>query len=218
MSRPRLVLLCVVAALGVTASTAASASAAGQWWVSGAKFSGTEEVTAHLKTGTKLVLTSKLPGGEESVIEAQKISLKKGDIFANNKDLAEEITFLETKIAEPAGCSIAASVVLKPVVSELVVEVVEGKTKVFDLITPKTGTEFTAWTLTGCASEGKYKITGQMRCEVQEPEVEAVDKLCLFSAATVGGVGLKFGTEPVILTAEPEFLLVKKQKWSAKTS
>jgi hypothetical protein len=214
VSRTRLTLVGAVAAFAVTTITAASASAAGQWWVSGAKFSGTEEVTAHLRTGTKAILKATLPGGEEIELESSKISGKKGDLFANNKDLAEEITFLETKVVKIVGCETPSSVVVKPVVTELVVE----GTKVFDLYTPKSGTEFTTINLTGCAGEGKYKMTGQTRCEIKEPEVEAVDKLCLFSAATAGEVGLKFGTEPATLTAEPEALLVKKQKWTAKAS
>jgi hypothetical protein len=212
--RTRLILVIAVAAFAVTAITATSASAAGQWWVSGAKFSGTEGVTAHLKSGTKAILKSALPGGEEIELESPKISGKGGDLFANNKDLAEEITFLETKIVKPVGCTSQASVVIVPVVTELVVE----GGKVFDLYTPKSGTEFSTITLTGCAAEGKYKMTGQTRCEIREPNIEAENKLCLFSSATAGKVGLKFGTEPATLTAEPEALLVKKQKWSAKTS
>jgi hypothetical protein len=204
----------VVAAFAVTTISAASASAAGQWWVSGTKFSGTEEVTGHLKTGTEATLKSMLPGGEEIESESPKISGKKGDLFGNNKGLAEEITFLETTMIRPLPCSTESSLVIKPVVAELVVE----GTKVFDLMTPKSGTEFATGTLTGCAAEGKYKATGQTRCEVQAPNTEAEDKLCLFSAATVGGVALKFGTEPATFTAELEILLVKKQKWSAKES
>jgi hypothetical protein len=215
MSRVRLLLLSILAVLAVGAIASASASAAGQWWVSAAKFSGTEEITAHLKVGTKSVLTSKLPGGEEVELVSPKISIKKADIFNNNKDLAEEITFLETTLAKPVGCVLSSpSVVVRPVVTELVV--VGGK--VYDLFTPKAGAEFVTLTLTGCAGEGKYKVTGQARCEVQEPNVEAENKLCLFNAAAAGAIGLKFGTEPATLTAETEFLLVKKQKWSAKES
>jgi hypothetical protein len=212
VSRTRLTLMSVVAAFAVTTISAASASAAGQWWVSGAKFSGTEEITGHLKAGTKAILKSKLPGGEEIESESPKISGRKGDLFGNNKGLAEEITYLETTMLKPLGCSTESSLVIKPVVAELEVE----GAKVFDLLTPKSGTEFATGTITGCAAEGKYKATGQTRCEVQKPEEEAEDKLCVFSSATVGAVGLKFGTEPGTFTAELEISLVKKQKWSAK--
>jgi hypothetical protein len=173
VSRTRLTLMSAVAAFAVTTITAASAFASGQWWVSGAKFSGTEEITGHLKAGTKAILKSTLPGGEELESESTTISGKKGDLFANNKGLAEEITFLESTLLKPAGCRPPFDVILKPVVAELVAE----KGKIFDLLTPKSGTEFTTYTLTGCAAEGKYKTTGQTRCEIQEPEVEAVDKL-----------------------------------------
>jgi hypothetical protein len=214
VSRTRLTLMGVVAAFAVTTISAASASAAGQWWVSGTKFSGTEEVTARLKAGTKVVLKSALPGGEEIELQSSSSSGKKGNVFANNKDSVEEITFFDTTLVKPAGCAAAPSIVIKPVVTELVVE----GGKVFDLYTPKSGTEFTTIMLIDCAAEGKYKTTGQTRCEIQEPNVEAVGKLCVFSAATVGGVGLKLGTEPATFAAEPEALLVKKQKWSAKAS
>jgi hypothetical protein len=215
MSRFRLMLLSMLAVFAVGAVASASASAAGQWWVSGAKFSGTEGVTAHLKSGTKSVLKSNLPGGEEIDILSLLLTIKLGDIFGINRGVVEEITLLEAEITVPLGCGLVSpSIIVKPVVTELVVE----GAKVFNLFTPKTGTEFTTITITGCAAEGKYKVTGQARCEVQEPTVEAENKVCLFSAATAGATGLKFGTEPATLTAEPEFLLVKKQKWSAKTS
>jgi hypothetical protein len=216
MSRVRLMLLSILVVFAVGAVASASASAAGQWWVSGAKFSGTEEVTARLKSGTKAVLKSKLPGGEEVELLSPKISLRRADIFANSKGLAEEITFLETTVAKPVGCEMLSDIIVKPVLTELVVE--GTPSKVFDLFTPQLGTKFATVELSNCAGEGLYQVTGQVRCEVQAPEFESLDKLCLFSAATVGGVGLKFGTEPATLVAEPEFLLYIKHFWSAKGS
>lgn len=209
MSKTRLILASILAALAVSAVASATASAAPQYVINKVSFSGEETVEGKVKAGTKAVLTSKLNGGAEIKIECSKGSLNTGKLRENFKGSAKAINFEECKVATPTGCSVAKTLTTNEVTAEAVDT---GTVGVSEKFAPKTGTTFITINVSGelCAGEGSYPVTGAAECEGLNPTVEEVNKGCNFTSTS--GSTLKFGTNTATLIEESEFALIGANK------
>lgn len=200
--------LLLTAIVGAVAS--ASASAAGQWWVKGAVFNGEEATSGKQTLSAELSATV---AGTKILILCDKASTT-GKIELKNKDVSLPVKFTECKVFEPAGCTIPATLETPELNSELQVT---GE-KVYDKSAPNAGNTFFTVAITGCADEGSFKVTGNMRCEVSEPEIEAVKLPCEYSEES--GSELKFGANVATFTEDMLLELTggnAADVWSAKT-
>lgn len=202
----------VFTALLASSMTALSASAAPRYFVAGSEFTGEESVNARVKSGTKVVFVSNIPGTLE--IQCSAISLNTAVVKEKNKGSAKAISFEKCKVVIPAACSISATFTTNEVT--MLAEDM-GASGVSVKVAPKSGETFLTLFITGCVSEGAYPIKGHMTCEVLEPSVEAISKGCDFTSSS--GSTLNFGTNPLTLTSESEFFLSGTktgQKWSIR--
>jgi len=211
MLRKRLTLVAVLAVCLLNAVSAASAMAAGQWYINGSKFTGKESAEGNQSGSASVEMTI---SGIKTKITCTSASAT-GELKESNKDANKASTLTGCKVAEPSGCKTTETIKTAETKSELEVE---GE-KVFDKFVPTSGETFATVSIEGCAIEGTYKATGSSRCEVQNPNTEAVEKECVFSASS--GSKLKFGSNPATWIEKIILFLTgtnKGKPWSAKTS
>lgn len=205
-------LLGLFASLAMSTLTPATASAAGQVYINGAKFTGTE--TAEGINTTSMTFTSTVSGIK--VKELCDHGVGKGTITDNNKGtISPGLELSECSLVEPSSCKAPAHINTVKLQSELEVE----STKVFVNSFPESGTNFVVIEIENCALEGEYEINGSARCEVVEPEVEAVTKECDFT--TTSGSKMKLGRDEASLVKVDSAKLTgvnSGKAWTAKTS
>lgn len=195
--------------LGAVAS--ASASAAGQWYVGGLKFTGTESIKAEFGSTTYLWELFNI-----------KISIlcddasATGSISESNKDELEPVKLSECIVKEPSGCTVT-SVETTSLKSELVVE---GE-HVYDKDEPVSGTTLATIKISGCSVEGTYVISGTTRCLMASTESTA--DTCEYTASS----GSKLKVAKGESSAEASYEVSRKttltgtdagDSWGAKTS
>jgi hypothetical protein len=182
-----------LAALAITAAvvalTAASASAAeahyGQWWVSGAQFTGTSSTETSVS---------------KSIVIAMTIGGIKTEVVCSGGSGAGTIAETDKGTTSPGleltGCKVPVSIGSCTVASTLKTGVLNVALNTESEVTYTTtgGAPFFSVTLSGtaCAVEGAFKVTGSLRCSVGSPFAEAAEKTCTF----IKGFGseVKFGT------------------------
>jgi hypothetical protein len=195
MSRHRLFLAAtlVVFVAGMVAS--ASASAAGQWYISGSAFSGTESVA--IKADGSSTISTTITGTKTTLTCTSATDT--GTITGGSKDTAEALKFSGCTISEPAGCKVASSLTTAKLTSELV----EEGGQIYDQVQPSSGTTVLTLTITECALEGAYRLTGSVRCLASE--VEEVAAACEFSSSS--GSKLKAGSSEATFVSTTETTL-----------
>jgi hypothetical protein len=178
MMRSTKIALLLAAIMCVCGGTAASASAAAEWWVSGTKLS---EKLAGEAEGRKFAageegIAKAITVLKPSILKAEKIKLtlectkledKEGFLKAPNANGAASLEFKGCKATEPSGCKISGEVIAtKPVSSEA--KEAGGKDSI--LFKPKTGETFVEPIFEGtCGAgiEGPVPIKG--KCTVEAP-------------------------------------------------
>jgi hypothetical protein len=227
VSKLKLILLCCLSVMVVSAIGSTSASAI--LWLVAAKplFEKPAEGSDAAKTelvaalpeegGGGYTLTSTLTGGAKVVVLCKTFGEILGSIIETKEDepldeTPSELKFKECSVDEPTTCKTSAEITLSPLDSELFLDEVAGVQEVFDEWTSLAeGGIFTTIPITGCSGEGSYKVTGGACALVLEPEVAALAKLMEFQASPLPAAEelclLKFKAAEATFTGEFEFKL-----------
>jgi hypothetical protein len=225
VSKLKLILLCCLSVMVISAIGSASASAI-LWLVadkplfekpSGGSDAAKTELVAALPEEGGYTLTSTFKGGGKIVLSCKTFGEILGSIMETtlNGPLDEapsNLTWKQCGIDEPATCKTTAEIKLEPLDSELFPDEVAGAEEIFDEWTSLAAEGvFTTIPFTGCSAEGSYRITGSICALVLEPEVAAVAKLMEFRTdplpAAEESCLLRFATAEATLTGESEFKL-----------
>jgi hypothetical protein len=226
VSKLKLILLCVLSVMVVSAIGSTSASAI-LWLVAGKPLfekpaegsdaAKTELVAALPEESSSYHLESTLTGGAKVIILCKTFGEILGSIIETKEDepldeTPSELKFKECSVEEPATCKVPAEIPLNPLDSELFLDEVAGVKEVFDEWTSLAAEGlFTTLAITGCSGEGNYKITGGACALLLEPEVAAVAKLMEFQASPLPSTEelclLKFKAAEATFTGEFEFKL-----------
>ena len=142
--------------------------------------------TSHIKAGTKAVLSFKT---KKASIECSTVTDESW--LWNFKSRGRDINEVEFTGCKTAG-EISTCTVTTPILVESSTRLEEESSKIYDKFFPVSEEPLTEITLTGCALEGTFKVTGTTRGEV-------VGKVLKFSGQT-----LQFGSEKADFTAEIE--------------
>jgi hypothetical protein len=225
VSKLKLVLLCCLSVMGVSAIGSMSASAI-LWLVAekplfekpaeGSDAARTELVAALSEEGG-YTLSSTLTGGAKVVMLCKSLTevldtLVETTLNDPVDETSSEPIFKECAFDEPATCKTTAELHLSPLDSELFLDEVGGVKEIFDEWTSLAAEGvFTTWSITGCSGEGNYKITGGACALILEPEVAAVAKLMAFQASPLPSTEelclLKFKAAEATFSGELEFKL-----------
>jgi hypothetical protein len=193
MLRVRLILSAfLLAGLGAAVSST-PASAAGQWWVNRSAF--TEEASTSGEQYALAVLEANI-GKIKTAVQCGK-TITKGTIQLDNKDSTSLMAFSGCTVTQPKGCTVLEPV---PSIEQFNSELEVEGTKVFDRSTGTKSSKLLLVTISGgtCSVEGKYEVTGDMRCEVVQPEKESVIVPCTFSSTS--GSELRIGANALLFT------------------
>jgi hypothetical protein len=222
-SKVRVLMLAVLAVMVVGAVAASSASAATKWLVRGTTLTGSEGITAvFLEIGTSgLVAKLKtfLPGGKvEILISCKTAGLVGGKITAPNVGSATKISFKGCKL-DSKECKLTSAETTEINTNEVSAETTDlsGAEPLFLRVFPKAaGGSFASISLTACAGEGKFEITGGTACAAAaKATAEQTLHLCQFGAVTLLNT-LKFGTEePATVEGGASVSLVNGGNWSS---
>ncbi len=218
-SRVRHLLVAMIAVFAFSAVAAASASAHA-FFVKGVEVKAEEKFETTGTSSSPIQSPAKLQsivGGVKVVIECES------DVF---KDTIEK-EGKTTATVKWGGCTVWEIKAGKKthLTTCKVTEPIEAKNLKDKLITgpggvveeefePETsGGTFTTIEITGCALEGKYKVTGIQVCSLPNGEIEgyAHEIVC-----TPTGSKLKFGAESAAFTDNLADKLVKEEVWRAE--
>lgn len=232
MSRAKLLLLSVVAALSVVALMASSASAkiSFEWFVGGTLLKAGEQQTFHLNNDGHIFDLHSAIAGTNVLLLSTKISVEKGLLFGGRPGTNEEVVVFEGVTAdfpltactpETGGIANPTPGIVKTVT--LKTEIVEGENgEVLILFTPKEGAAFVKIKFLGAScplgSGTEAPVEGSVLGLPLPQRVEVLRQNLVFPAVTdlyllVNGetkpllAALTFGAEPATLTGLTLILL-----------
>jgi hypothetical protein len=167
MSRARLVLLSLVAALSAFAVSAASASAISfEWHVNGTLLAAGQNRTFDVTSDGKTFILKGSPSGVVSELLSNSISVQNGaKILGGSPGTNEEtVEFNGVTVDKPKECAVVGGKIKTAPLTTEIVESSNGTTgtgEVYILFTPQTPTTFAEFVLTnksatetGCAANG----------------------------------------------------------------
>jgi hypothetical protein len=227
-NRLRVSLLSLLAVFAVSALASASAYAVKSdeyvWKVNGATLGA--GLTEKAKTaGGPFILEGKIATVAVEIECKKQGEVEEGNIKGGNPGTDEAtVTFTECKILNQALCKVAvANTKVKTELVEIIKvlkedavppteEAVDGH--VGELFRPE-GTKFTTITITGCALNGTFEVTGTVAAKLPGENTEKLKQVIEFRDSepitevenTADGktkVGLKFGGEPAELVGNSE--------------
>jgi hypothetical protein len=213
-ARTKVLAVAVFAAMAVGAIASASASAAPQWLINGAAFSGTETISSKA-LGSGFTLRSKLPGGAAVTISCPTLSTEGGRIFGDKENSAKKIAFGPTCAAIAPKCTVQAQITTGEVTSEAT-DLADLEPLYIKFV--PTAQPFSKISLMACSGEGTFEVHGLASCRVLLPTTSAITKLCTFQESKTLLGTLRFGTEPATLEGTAGFTLSGPntgQPWSA---
>jgi len=240
MSRTKLILLGLLAAVAVsviaTASTSTPASASGSCWAvatapgycvegsplvsSSAEVEGTNSGASILK-GTVASVTS------EVKCEKGKMTgtIEGGAAGAVGRSKAT-MTFEECKLVEPTNCKLSAgSKTIETTELKDELELTGSGKRIEDKFEPKTGTTFASIGIEGkesscaiahVAEEKGFPVSGSSVCEIGTSNTEAETEATTHKMKCTNPVGLKIGGNKAEITSEATVKLKSGKNWSVK--
>ncbi|HSZ70602.1 MAG TPA: hypothetical protein VK756_09590 [Solirubrobacteraceae bacterium] len=205
MSRVKAIMLCLLAALAVSATATSLAAASPSWWVLGSLLKGTAAV-AETTNVTKAFEI------QTSVIsfECTKARVKEGLTEAPNKVRDQSEIFEGCSTSDPE-CTIGTtdSTPLKATL-----ETISEATKL--KFEPQSGTTLATFKISGasCALEGTYALIGTMICNYPGVEVESLEHPLEFTP--LSGSKVKINSESAVFSGTDKVSLLSKFLWSAR--
>jgi hypothetical protein len=172
MSKVKLVVALLVAATALSAMTASSALAAGEWFVNKVKLTGTAPLanTAPVDTSTVLNAPSL---GIKVTCSGSLLEAKKPFIKAPNSGGAESLTFTGCSEIAPITCTIQEKVETEPVVATLETSASPVASATIIRFAPETGKRFAVLVFKGtCAEAGEQPVDGSVAAGSQNGQVE----------------------------------------------
>jgi hypothetical protein len=238
MSRTRLILLGLLAAVAVsviaTASTSTPASASGScskvktapgYCVEGvplenatAEIEGTNSGASILK-GTIASVTS------EVKCEKGKVTgTIEGGVAGTVGKSKVTMTFEECKLVTPTNCELTTKTIGTSELKDELELTGSGK-RIEDKFETKEGNNFASIGIEGkesscviahVAEEKKFPVSGTQVCEVDTGNTEAETEAAAHKMKCTASGGLKIGTNPADMTSEATVKLKSGKKWSVK--
>lgn len=191
--------LCAIALMSALWAVAASAASAHEYVIEGqpltspAPYAGSRERTQLLEMRGELL-------GIKVDLECHRVAVS-GDLESGGKSTAT-VAFSACTITRPTGCAIAEPQEVHP--SGQLLSSNEDELNPFN-------DEFQ---ITGCAIKGRYSFTGHLDCELETPELEAVEH---YLACPEEKSDMRFGGEPAhFFIANVPLKLASGQKWSVR--
>jgi hypothetical protein len=241
MTRTRLILMGLLAALAVsviaTASTSTPASASGScskvsttpaYCVEGVPLEGSEEAAG---TSGSAILKASIAGVTSEIkCESGKSAGFIEDSVAGSVGKSKtKITFEKCKLLAPAHCKLPAAEETKIKTTELIGELELTGGKILDKLEPKTGAAFAGISIEGetnscgIAEPGRpetYNVTGSQLCEVDSSKTAAETEAEKHKLICAASGGLKIGGNAAEITDETMAVELSGAKahdhWSVK--
>jgi hypothetical protein len=223
-SKVRVLMLAALAVMVVGGVAASSASAVTSWNVRGAALGAgaSEGITATFltigTTGLVAILKTKLPGGKITIeISCKTAALVGAKITGLKGGSATRISFKGCKL-DSKECKLTSAETTEISTSEVSAETTDlsGVEPLYLKVFPKiAGGSFTSISLTACAGEGKFEVTGTAACAAAvKATTEQPLHLCKFETFPLVTT-LKFGTEPASIEGGASVTLVNGGNWSS---
>jgi hypothetical protein len=205
-SNSRILMFVVCVVIGASAFVSASASAAPQWLINKAAFSGEESISIRAQGAGPLrfFFNFAQPGGAITVTSCENVETRVGRLFGNRRGRFLTRVYVGCKVDPPAKCTTQKQITTGE--EEMELTDLGGAAPLYMKFTP-VKQPFTAISLMECAGEGKYNVSGTSTCKVVEPTVEAVEKACVFSEAKNLLGSLKIGASEATLSGTLGFTL-----------
>jgi hypothetical protein len=238
MSRTRLILAGLLAAVAVsvvaTASTSTPASASGScskvstapgYCVEGAPLVSSSAEVEGTNSGASILKGT--VGSVTSEVKCEKGKLTgtiEGGAAGTVGKSKAIMTFEECKLITPTNCKLTTKTIgTSELKDEL--ELTGSAKRIEDKFEPKTGTTFASIGIEGKESscviahvgeEIQFTVSGSQVCEVDTSNIEAETEATTHKMKCVAAGGLAIGTNPAEITSEATVKLKSAKKWSVK--
>ncbi len=169
MSKTKVIIAAFIASLALSAVAAATASAA-QWYVAGAKLSGSANLATEAKTDVGATLNA--PGLKIVVTCTGNLLGKLPKITAENKGSAEALTFMGCTETSPANCSVASEIPTNPVEAEVSLGTAKEDRVLFKPVAPSKTFATVTFKGTSCSVEGEKPVTGSVKLKAPTGQEE----------------------------------------------
>jgi hypothetical protein len=238
MSRTRLILLGLLAAVAVsviaTASTSTPASASGScskvstapgYCVEGAPLVSSSAEVEGTNSGASILKGTVGMVTAEVKCEKGKLTgtIEGGAVGTVGKSTAT-MTFEECKLVSPTNCELTTKTIGTSELKDELELTGSGK-RIEDRFEPKTGTTFASIGFEGKESscviahvgeEIKFAVSGSQVCEIDTSNTEAETEATTHKMKCTNPVGLKIGGNKAEMASEVNVKLKSGKKWSVK--
>jgi len=213
MSKAKMIITTLIAAIAFSALISASASAATVgWMVNGTLLSGSEPLATTAKVENSVGVLKSAGADVEVECIGSTLNGKEPKIESPNTGQATDLEFTGCT-AKTTNCTIGASTITTVPVG--VEATLEGALAVIATFKPKTKTTFATFEFQGskCASEGLNAVTGTAKVLAPTGQDESATQL-ITSIATEASTELKVASSPASLTGSALLKLASGAPWS----